>query len=92
MTKKQYIVQARGQVTIPIEFRRQYNLKKGDGVAWEETEIGWVVRPISKTTKIDKGLAQGEDGGLCQSSLTLHEATQLILRVVYKERCTTPTS
>ncbi len=38
-------VQARGQVTIPIEIRRKLGLTKGDMVAFVETEDGVLISP-----------------------------------------------
>lgn len=38
-------VQEKGQVTIPIEIRKKLNLKKGDLVAFIETENGVVLVP-----------------------------------------------
>ena len=45
MGKKRYVVQESGQVTLPAEMRRQYDLKKGDEILWERTEQGWLARP-----------------------------------------------
>ena len=45
MPKKRYLIQESGQVTLPVEMRKQFNLQKGDEVLWEETETGWMVRP-----------------------------------------------
>lgn len=39
------LVQAKGQVTIPAEIRERLNLKKGDRVAFIETETGVVIQP-----------------------------------------------
>lgn len=39
------LVQAKGQVTIPLEIRRKLNLKKGDRVVFVETEQGVVIQP-----------------------------------------------
>jgi AbrB family looped-hinge helix DNA binding protein len=36
----------KGQMTIPIEYRRKYNLREGAIVAFEETEKGLVIRPL----------------------------------------------
>ena len=38
-------VQEKGQVTIPVEIRRKWNLKKGDLVGFVETEEGVLIRP-----------------------------------------------
>lgn len=54
MTKKEKIrvtspklskVQEKGQVTIPVEIRRRWELEKGDLVAFVETEEGVLIRP-----------------------------------------------
>lgn len=39
------VVQERGQVTIPSEIRRKLGLKKGDLVAFVETEEGVLISP-----------------------------------------------
>lgn len=38
-------VQEKGQVTIPVEIRRKWNLDKGDLVAFVETEHGVMISP-----------------------------------------------
>ncbi len=38
-------VQAKGQVTIPVEIRRKWDLEKGDLVAFVETERGVIISP-----------------------------------------------
>jgi len=45
MGKKVYAIQENGQVTLPIEFRRRYGLKKGDCVVFRETEEGLLISP-----------------------------------------------
>jgi antitoxin PrlF len=45
MTKKTYVIQENGQVTLPIEFRRKYGLKRGDVVVFKETEDGLLISP-----------------------------------------------
>lgn len=45
MTKKAYVIQERGQVTLPAGLRRKYGLKKGDIVVFEETEDGILISP-----------------------------------------------
>jgi antitoxin PrlF len=45
VAKKVYTVQENGQVTLPIEFRRKYGLKKGDVVVFKETEDGLLISP-----------------------------------------------
>lgn len=36
-------LQENGQITLPIEFRRKYNLKKGDVVIFKETDAGLLI-------------------------------------------------
>lgn len=36
----------KGQMTIPVEYRRKYDLMEGTIVAFEETEKGLVIRPL----------------------------------------------
>lgn len=45
MAKKTYVVQERGQVTLPREFRKKYGLKKGDVIVFRETEEGLLISP-----------------------------------------------
>ena len=42
--EKGYIIQKRGQVTLPVELRQEYELKEGDRVIFERTEVGWVIK------------------------------------------------
>jgi AbrB family looped-hinge helix DNA binding protein len=44
-TSKLSVVQEKGQVTIPAEIRRKLGLKKGDLVAFIETEQGVLISP-----------------------------------------------
>lgn len=39
-----YIIQENGQVTLPKELRREYELNKGDSVVFERTAEGWLIR------------------------------------------------
>ena len=39
-------VQAKGQVTIPQEIRKSLNLNQGDLVVFEETELGFLIKPV----------------------------------------------
>lgn len=45
VAKKVYTIQDNGQVTLPIEFRKKYNLKKGDVIVFRETDEGLVISP-----------------------------------------------
>ncbi len=45
MTSKLSRVQSKGQVTIPTEIRKKLGLKKGDLVAFVETEDGVLISP-----------------------------------------------
>jgi AbrB family looped-hinge helix DNA binding protein len=40
-------VQEKGQITIPLKFRKKMNLKRGDLVIFEETDEGILVKPAS---------------------------------------------
>jgi len=44
-TLKLSAVQEKGQITIPAEIRRKWGLRKGDLVAFVETEAGVVISP-----------------------------------------------
>ncbi len=39
------VVQEKGQITIPVEIRRKLGLKRGDLVAFVETELGVLISP-----------------------------------------------
>ncbi len=64
------VVQEKGQVTIPVEVRRKLGLKKGDLVAFIETDQGVLISPqevvameaLDKLGKIlkDKGISMEE--------------------------------
>lgn len=45
MTTKLSVVQEKGQITIPMEIRQRWGLKKGDLVAFVETEQGVLINP-----------------------------------------------
>jgi len=45
VTKKTYVIQERGQITLPVDLRRKYGLKKGDVVVFEETADGILISP-----------------------------------------------
>ena len=45
VAKKIYTIQDNGQVTLPIEFRKKYGLKKGDAVVFKETDDGLLISP-----------------------------------------------
>ncbi len=43
--RRTYTIQENGQVTLPIEWREKYGLKKGDVVSFVETDQGLMVVP-----------------------------------------------
>ena len=43
VAKKNYTIQENGQVTLPLEFRKKYGLKKGDVVIFKETDDGLLI-------------------------------------------------
>lgn len=45
MGKKTYVIQERGQITLPADLRRKFGLKKGDTVVFEETPDGILISP-----------------------------------------------
>lgn len=45
MGKKTYVIQERGQITLPADLRRKFGLKKGDVVVFEETPDGILISP-----------------------------------------------
>jgi len=86
VTKNIYIIQENGQVTLPIEFRRRYNLSKGDAVVFRETEEGLLISP--KETLIMK-LLDEIDEGLKAKGITLEElisSGRQIRQEIYDEK------
>lgn len=45
MSTRLSVVQEKGQITIPVEIRQRWGLKKGDLVAFVETEQGVLISP-----------------------------------------------
>ena len=45
MLSRTALVQAKGQITIPAEFREKLNVKKGDRIIFIETSLGVVIQP-----------------------------------------------
>ena len=43
--KRTYVIQENGQVTLPLEWREKYDLKKGELVSFVEMEQGLMVVP-----------------------------------------------
>jgi AbrB family looped-hinge helix DNA binding protein len=43
--KRIYTIQENGQVTLPVDWREKYGLKKGDVVSFVETDQGLLVVP-----------------------------------------------
>jgi AbrB family looped-hinge helix DNA binding protein len=65
MPNKLSVVQEKGQVTIPTEIRKKLGLKKGDYVAFVETEHGVIIAPreVIAMDALDKiGAALKEQG------------------------------
>lgn len=50
MSKPSVRVQAKGQVTIPKEFREKLNLQPGDQVVFVDTEDGVIIKPAVVVT------------------------------------------
>ena len=86
VTRNIYIIQENGQVTLPIEFRRRYNLNKGDAVVFRETEEGLLISP--KEALVMKLLDEiGE--GLAARGIMLDElisSGQAIRQAIYDEQ------
>jgi AbrB family looped-hinge helix DNA binding protein len=45
MSRKTYIIQESGSVTLPAEFRKKYGLQPGDEVTFVETDAGLLISP-----------------------------------------------
>lgn len=50
--KKAYLIQERGQITLPANLRKKFGLKKGDPIVFRETEEGILIS--SKETQVMK--------------------------------------
>ena len=86
MAKNIYIIQENGQVTLPIEFRRRYNLNKGDAVVFRETDEGLLISP--KEALVMKLLDEIGDG-LAAEGITLDDlisSGRQIREEIYKEK------
>ena len=86
VAKNIYIIQENGQVTLPIEFRRRYNLHKGDAVVFRETEEGLLISP--KEALVMK-LLDEIDEGLKAKGITLDElisSGRQIREEIYNEK------
>ena len=86
VAKNIYIIQENGQVTLPIEFRRRYNLNKGDAVVFRETEEGLLISP--KEALVMK-LLDEIDEGLKAKGITLDElisSSRQIREEIYNEK------
>lgn len=67
------MVQEKGQVTIPVAIRRKLGLKKGDMVAFIETEDGVLISP-RETVALDALRKIGES--LKEQGITLEEMVE----------------
>jgi len=70
MAKKMFTIQGNGQVTIPMALRMRYGLKKGDVVAFEETEDGLL---ISLKESMAMKLLDNIGDGLKAKGITIEE-------------------
>lgn len=55
---EQVSVTRKGQITIPVKYRRKYGINKGTKVLIEDSEEGIILRPITplvKQAEIDTG-------------------------------------
>ncbi len=90
MTLQTYTMQANGQVTLPLSFRKRYNLKKGDVIVFDETEQGLVIKlretlVMNKLDEIGKGL---QAKGLSLEDLI--ESGASIRQAIYEEKYANP--
>ncbi|MBE2268135.1 MAG: AbrB/MazE/SpoVT family DNA-binding domain-containing protein [Anaerolinea sp.] len=86
MNKKRYVIQDSGQVTLPVDFRRKYNLKAGDEVVFEETDEGLL---ISTKELLLQRLLDDIGAGLRSKGITLEEIIESgreIKQEIYEEK------
>ncbi|PJF39554.1 MAG: AbrB/MazE/SpoVT family DNA-binding domain-containing protein [Chloroflexi bacterium] len=70
ISRKKYILQESGSVTLPAEFRNKYGLEPGDEISFIETDEGLLISP--REVLIDKLLDElGDD--LRDEDITLEE-------------------
>lgn len=84
--KRTYIIQDNGQVTLPMEWREKYNLRKGDLVSFVETDEGLLVLPreaiaMDALDRIGKALA---DKGISLEEMI--ESGREIRGEIYREK------
>lgn len=86
MTKKVYTIQENGQVTLPVEFRKRYGLKKGDVVVFKETEDGLLISPrVLLASKLMNEIGDAlRDRGVSLEDLI--ESGQAIRQDLYDEK------
>jgi len=56
--QKEVIVTRKGQITIPVELRRKYDIKEGSLILVEDTSEGILLKPIPRfedLAGVDKG-------------------------------------
>jgi AbrB family looped-hinge helix DNA binding protein len=82
---KTYTIQENGQITLPIAFRRRYQLRKGDAIIFKETDDGLLISPkeslvMNLLDDINRGL---EARGITLENLI--ESGQEIRQDIYDE-------
>ena len=88
VAKKNYTIQENGQVTLPLEFRKKYGLKKGDVVIFKETDDGLL---ISARETLAMNLLDEIGEVLQEKGITLDEliaAGRDIRQEIYDEKYT----
>jgi AbrB family looped-hinge helix DNA binding protein len=86
VAKKIYTIQDNGQVTLPVEFRKKYGLKKGDAVVFKETEDGLF---ISSREALAMKLLDEIGAALKEKGVTLEELIEngrKIREDIYQEK------
>jgi bifunctional DNA-binding transcriptional regulator/antitoxin component of YhaV-PrlF toxin-antitoxin module len=71
MSRRKYVLQESGAVTLPADFRKKYSLEPGDEITFIETDEGLLISP--REALIDKLLGEiGDDlraGGITLEDL-----------------------
>ena len=70
MSRKKYVLQESGSVTLPAEFRKKYGLAPGDEISFIETEDGLLISP--REALLNK-LLDEIGAGLREHGITLEE-------------------
>ncbi len=82
---KTSVLTIKGQVTLPQELRRRFNLGAGSRVAFEEEAGGIKVRPVRKTILDWAGTLRSPEAGLSDAEIR-RRVKKAVARRTVRER------